>query len=322
MVHDPAKYIKKIFQNSDIPYFILLIIISISVALAFPVIFPAVDGTSDNEPFVSIGCDRVIWNGDGVDLLATIRNIENPQYQWIIDGNIAAGAINFGLGEHSVVLNVESGDDTYQAKKAVIVVDSTNGISLHNSQASGSQWNFQTLYNGNNMGVKNVFVSIDSNSAQEVNYCGQLTTKPLLAGQHSWKAEYQGKTLASGNFDIKETSDVKIIRIEVASKYRAGDIVRGKIIVMNTGSTILSGFDINTLVINHNFEWMGDIARMEYYKKYKPNIKPGNEYSIPIKVTIPEDINGIRPAGSYSITIDLILNNQLVDRKVVYTEVE
>ena len=322
MVHNPFKYIKKTLQNTDLPYFILLLIISISAALVFPAILPPVEGTPGNEPFVTIGCDRVIWNGDGVELLATMRNIENPQYQWIIDGNITTGAINFDLGEHLVILNVTSGDNTYQAKKSVIVVDSTNGISLHDSQASGSQWGFQTLYNGKNMGVKNVLVSIDSNPVQEVNYCGQLTTKPLPAGQHSWKAEYQGKTLASGSFNIKEMSDIKIIRIDVAPKYRAGDTVNGKIIVMNTGSTTLLEFDINTLVINHNFEWMGDIARMEYYKKYKPKIKPGNEYTIPIRVTIPENVNGIKPTGSYSITIDLILNNQLVDRKIVYTEVE
>ena len=321
MLKEQTKKYTEFLLKTNYPFFLLILLISLTSALILPSIIPPPQ-TSDNEPFVSIGCDRVVWNGDGLELLATVRNIENPQYQWIIDGKNVTGAINFNMGEHLVILNVKSGDNTYQAKKSIIVVDSINGISVHDSQASISQWGFQTLYNGRNMGVKGVLVSIDSNPMEEVNYCGQVTTKPLPAGQHSWRTEYQGKTLASGSFDIKEAIGAQISRIEVAPKYTAGDVVNGKIIVMNTGSTTLTRFGINTLVINHKYEWMGDVARMEYSRNYKPRIKPGDTYSIPIRVTIPAEINGIRPTGSYSITIDLVLDNRVVDRKVVYTEVE
>ena len=322
MLKEQTKKFNKFLLKTNYPFFLLILLISLTSALILPTILPPPEKAHNNEPFVSIGCDRVVWNWDGLELLATVRNIEQPEYQWIIDGKNVTGAINFDMGEHLVILNVKSGDNTYQAKKFVIVVDSINGISLHDSQASISQWGFQTLYNGRNMGVKGVLVSIDSNPMEEVNYCGQVTTKPLSAGQHSWRAEYQGKTLASGSFDIKEAIGAQISRIEVAPKYTAGDVVNGKIIVMNTGSTTLTRFGINTLVINHKYEWMGDVARMEYSRNYKPRIKPGDTYSIPIRVTIPAEINGIRPTGSYSITIDLVLDNRVVDRKVVYTEVE
>lgn len=307
---------------ANLLYFLLILLMSLASALVLPSILPQPEKTPPEEPYVSIGCDRVIWNGDDLKLPVTVRNIENPQYQWTIDGENATGAINFDMGEHLVILNVKSGSNTYQAKKTVIVVDSINGISLNDAAASVSQRRFQTLYNGRKTGVKGVFVSVDSNPPQEVNSCGQVTTKPLPAGQHSWKAEYRGKTLASGTFDIKEATMAELSRIEVASKYTAGDTVNGKIIVMNTGSTTLTQLGINTLVINHKFEWMGDAARMEYSGNYNPGIKPGDEYTIPIRVTIPAEVKGIRPAGKYSITIDLVLNNQVVDRKVVYTRVE
>jgi hypothetical protein len=321
MLKEQNTKFKKLLTKTEQTSFILILLISLTSALAFPSLLPPLEITPAQEPYVSIGCDRVIWNGDGLELLATVKNIENPQYQWIIDGKNSTGAVNFGMGEHLVILNVKSGDNTYQAKKSVIVVDSINGISLNNA-ASGSQWRFQTLYNSKKMGVKAVFVSIDSNPAQEVNPCGQITTKPLPAGKHSWKAEYQGKTLASGSIEVKEISDVKINKIEVAPKYKAGDTVNGKIIVMNTGSTTISEFGINTLAINKKYEWMGDIARMAFSDKYTPELKPGDKYTIPIRVTIPAEVNGIRPTGKYSITIDLVLNNKVADSKVVYTEVE
>ncbi len=300
---------------------IILLIASSSAALIYPHFSPIQDQPQPLNPYVSIGCDRVLWNGDEIELLATTRDIDKPEFEWIIDGMVVENADNLALGEHQVILNVSFGDQTLQAQKTIIVIDSTDGVSLNDFQYSKNQWRFQTLYQEKQFGVKDVFISVDSSTPIEVNSCGYLITKPLFAGEHTWQAEYQGNVIASGSFDLKETSDIKISSIEIAPRYKAGDTVNGNIVLTNMGSTTITGFEIETLVINHKYEWMGDQAKKEYHDKYTSQLKPGGKYNIPIRVTIPEKVSGIRPTGSYSITINLILNNQIIDTKVANTEV-
>lgn len=278
------------------------------------------------EPSVSIGCDQVIWKNPELVLQASTRNIDAPVFQWIVDGKIAGNTQKlrqkFDMGEHQVALNVSFGNETLRSNKSIIVIDAIEGVSLRDSQASKNQWGFQTTYKGKNTGVKGVRISIDSLPMQEVNSCGQLSTKGLFAGEHRWKAEYQGKTIASGTFNLKEISEIKITKINVAPSYRAGDTVNGKIILKNTGTTTIKDFEIKTTIINHRFEWMGDKAKKEYSTQYNSETKPGEVYEIPIQVTIPEKVSGIRPAGSYTITVNLILNGKTMDTKAVNTEIK
>ena len=301
---------------------IILLIAASSAALMYTHFSPMQeDQPQPPDPYVSIGCDRVFWNNDEIELLATTRDIDKPEFEWIIDGMVVENADNLALGEHQVILNVNFGDQTLQAQKTIIVIDSTDGVSLNDFQYSKNQWRFQTLYQEKQFGVKDVFISVDSSTSIEVNSCGYLITKPLFAGEHTWQAEYQGNVIASGSFDLKETSDIKISSIEIAPRYKAGDTVNGNIVLTNMGSTTITGFEIETLVINHKYEWMGDQAKKEYHDKYTSQLKPGGKYNIPIKVTIPGKVSGIRPTGRYSITINLILNSQIIDTKVVNTEI-
>jgi len=278
------------------------------------------------EPSVSIGCDQVIWKNTELALQASTHNINAPVFQWIADGKIAGNTQklrqNFDLGEHQVALNVSFGNKTLQANQSIIVIDSIDGVLLRNASASKNQWGFQTTYKDKNTGVKGVRISIDSSPTQEVNSCGQLSTKGLFAGEHKWKAQYQGKTIATGTFNLKEISEIKITKINVAPGYVAGDTVNGSIILKNTGTTTIKAFEIKIIIINHDFEWMGDKAKKEYSTQYNPEIKPGEVYEIPIRVTIPEKVSGIRPAGSYTITVNLILNGKIIDTKAVNTEVK
>ncbi|MDJ1423106.1 MAG: hypothetical protein M5U10_14455 [Candidatus Methanoperedens sp.] len=278
------------------------------------------------EPSVSIGCDRVLWKDTEIELAASTRNIDKPLFEWNIDGEIAGSSRKFrkkfDMGEHQVVLNVIFDNGTLTADQSILVVDSADGISLRDSAASKNQWGFQTLYRGKNKGVKGVRVSIDSLPATEVNPCGSLSTKALFAGEHTWRAEYRGITIASGTFNIKEVSEIKITKIDIAPSYTTGDTVDGKIILKNTGSTIVSGFDTKTLVVNNNYAWMGDKAKKEFFSQHNSDIKPGEIYEIPIRVTIPEKISGVRPSGKYTITAALILNGQTIDTKVVNTVVK
>ena len=277
-------------------------------------------------PSVSIGCDMVLWKNGELELTASVQNINKPSFNWTIDGKDAGSTqkINqkLDVGEHQVVLNTAFENKTLTAKQTTVVIDSVEGISIKDSAASKNQWGFQTLHKGRNFGIKGVTVSVDSISQGEVNGCGFISSKSLLAGDHAWTAMYQGKNIASGTFSLKEVSEIKISRIEVAPSYNAGDTVNGKIIIKSTGSAVVKGFNIKTLVVNNNYAWMGDKAKREYFDQYGSDLKPGEVYEVPITVIIPEKVSGIRPSGRYSITVSLILNGQTMDTKIVNTEVK
>jgi hypothetical protein len=121
---------------------------------------------------------------------------------------------------------------------------------------------------------------------------------------------------------FKETSELKISRIEIAPSYTAGSVVKAKIIIMNTGSVAITGFGTKTLAVNNDFAFMGDKAKREYSDQYNVNIKPGEIYEIPIQMTIPEKVSGVRPAGKYIITVNILLGNKTVDTKIVNTQVK
>jgi len=48
---------------------------------------------------------------------------------------------------------------------------------------------------------------------------------------------------------------------------------------------------------NNDFAFMGDKAKREFSDQYNADIKPGETYEIPIQMTIPEKVSGVRPAG-------------------------
>jgi len=277
-------------------------------------------------PSVSIGCDRVLWKDTELELTASTQNINKPVFNWTVDGKDAGSSqklkVIFGLGKHPIVLKVFFESKTLYANQTTIVIDSVDGVSVRDSAASKNQWGFQTMYQGKNYGVKGVTISVDSSEPSEVNACGYLSSNSLMAGDHTWKALYQGKTIGSGTFNVKEVSEVKITKIDVAPGYNAGDTVHGKIFIQNTGSAIVKGFEIKTLVVNNNYAWMGDKAKREYTDQYSSDLKPGEVYEVPITVTIPEKVSGIRPSGRYSITVTLKLNGQTTDTRAVSTEVK
>lgn len=277
-------------------------------------------------PSVSIGCDRVVWNGTELEIAATTKNINKPLFNWTVDGNDAGQGQKimrkFDKGEHRVILNVTFDNKTLTANQTTLVIDSAEGVSVHDSSASNNQWGFQTMYKGKKYGVKGVTVSVDSSKQSEVNACGYLSSKALMAGDYTWKAMYQGNTIGSGKFNIKEVNEVKITKLDIAKSYTAGSTVNAKIVVVNTGSTTVRGFEIITQAVNNNYAFMGDKAKREYIDRYNTDLKPGISYDIPIGFTIPEKVSGIRPSGKYTITVSLVLNGKFVDKKVVNTEVK
>jgi hypothetical protein len=277
-------------------------------------------------PSVSIGCDRVIWKDSEEVLEASVKNIDKPSFEWK-SGDINIGTAQklsrkFDIGENFILLNVTFNNQTISATKSIIVIDSVEGVSVREFAASKNQWGFQTTFKGKNKGVKGVMVYVDSLPPSEVNACGAVSTKALYSGEHTWKAKYRDAEVGSGTFNIKETSELKITRIDIAPSYSAGSVVKAKIILMNTGSVAITGFGTKTVAINNDFAFMGDKAKREYSDQYNANIKPGETYEIPIEMTIPEKVSGVRPAGKYTITVNILLGDKTTDSKVVNTQVK
>jgi len=304
----------------------LFILAAIILVLIFsPGIFKKQEKLEKPVPSVSIGCDRVIWTDTEEVLEASVKNIDKPSFEWKLDGiNIGTGqklSKKFGLGENFILLNVTFNNQTISATKSIIAIDSVDGVNVREYAASKNQWGFQTTFKGKNTGVKGVKVYVDSLPSSEVNACGAVSTKALSSGNHSWKAQYRNVSIGSGTFNIKAVSELKISRIEIAPSYMAGSVVKAKIILMSTGSVVITGFGTKTLAINNDFAWMGDKAKREYSDQYNANIKPGETYEIPIQMTIPEKVSGVRPSGKYTITVNILLNGKTVDTKIVNTEV-
>jgi hypothetical protein len=307
-------------------YIFILLTAIILVFVLGSGIFKPQEITEKPKPSVSIGCDRVLWKDTEEVLEATVKNIDNPTFEWISDGTNIGNARKllkkFEIGGHSIMLNVTFNSQTLTANKSIMVIDSVDGITLREYAASKNQRGFQTMFKGKNTGVKGVMVYVDSFPPSEVNACGSVSTKALFSGNHTWKAEYRGARIASGTFIIKETSELKIERIEIAPSYFAGSDVKAKIVVMNTGSVTITGFETKTIAVNNDYAWMGDKAKREYSNQYNADIKPGASYDIPIQMTIPEKVSGIRPSGKYTITVNLLLQRKTVDTKIVTTQVK
>lgn len=277
-------------------------------------------------PSVSIGCDRVIWKDTEEVLEASVKNIDKPLFEWKLNGTyIGTGqklSKKFEFGENSILLNVTFNNQTISATKSIIVIDSVEGVNISESAKSKNQWGFQTTFKGKNTGVKGVMLYVDSLPPSEVNACGAVSTKALYSGEHTWKAQYRDDVIASGTFNIKETSELKISSIQIAPSYTAGSVVKAKIILMNTGSMAITGFGTKTLALNNDFAFMGDKAKREFSDQYNADIKPGETYEIPIQMTIPEKVSGVRPAGKYTITVNILLGDKTVDTRIVNTQVK
>lgn len=279
-------------------------------------------------PSISLGCNRVIWDGTKLKLEGSIQNIKNPKFQWYIDNKLSGQDQTleqmFAIGKYKISLNVLSNSNndnkTLKDNISILVINSSNGVSVKDSQ-SKNEWAFQTIYDKKKMGVEGVEIYIDSSPKYMVDDCGYVSV-PLFAGEHTWKAQFRGIIIGTGNFTLKEVKEIKISKVDIDKEYKLGDTVEGKITAKNTGTTTMKGFDIKTVAINNKYKWMGDVAKREYYDKYDVQLNPGDKYDIIVRVAIPKEVKGIAPTGKYSITISLVSNDKVVDTKIVNTEVK
>ncbi len=277
------------------------------------------------KPSVSIGCSRVVWEDTQVHLSAS-TNMRSALLQWEM-GNKTIGTernlvYTFMPGENNLILKAVSGNDSARDEIQIIVVNSTKDISAE--AVPGSMVNervFLTKIKNAQYYIDGVSVTLDGKDMSAIPECRKPTVSGLLPGTHTWKAGFHGKEIGSGSFKLDSVTELKITRIDIAGRYQAGDTVDGKIFLQNTGTVPVKDYAIKTLVVNHKFEWMGDIAKKEFDSTFDYELKPGDSVQIPVRVKIPEKVSGIKPVGDYSITVQLIMNNKVQQTKEVKTVV-
>ncbi len=277
------------------------------------------------KPSVRIGCDRVVWEDTEVHLTAS-TNLRKPVFQWSIENKTIGTGRNmvytFSSGQNTVLLKAASGNESAQDEIEITVVNSTQDISTHAVPGGmGSERVFMTKFNDAEYYIDGVSIIQDGKDLGTIPECRKMTVSGLPAGAHTWKATYRGKEVGGGSFNLESFARIKITRIDIAGSYRAGDTVEGRIHLQNTGTVPVKEYALKTLVVNHKFEWMGDVSKQEFVSTFDYELKPGDAVEIPVRVQIPETINGIRPSGDYSITIQLMINNGVVETQTVKTVV-
>ncbi len=277
------------------------------------------------SPSVSIGCSRVVWKDTEVHLSAT-TNLRTAKLEWSIDNKTVGTqrnlAYTFTPGKNTIVVKAVSDNNSLQDESLIIVVNTTDGILAE--AVTGSMSNervFMTKFNDATYFVDGVSVVLDGKDMGTIPECRKMTVSGLGAGVHNWKATFHGKDIGSGSFNLETVTRVKITRIDIAGSYRAGDTVNARIYLLNTGTVPVKQFSIKTLAVNHKFEWMGDISKKEFKSDFDYELKQGDSVEIPVQVTIPEKVSGVRPAGDYSITIQLIVNNNVMETQTMKTVV-
>ncbi|RZN33945.1 MAG: hypothetical protein EFT35_09965 [Methanophagales archaeon ANME-1-THS] len=284
------------------------------------------------EPSISAGCDQVVWQGTEVELHASTKNLKDPVFVWR-SGDEVIGAQKdlrqvFEVGEHTIKLEVSFWDNsstenrTLSDSAQVIVIDRVEAISVDVS-AGGTLTEriFQTTYRGTSMLITGVCVTVDGIVYDKISGCGRISVTGLSPGEHSWSATYHGELVTNGTFTVNGITELKIKGVTIASVYHVGDMVDAKLVVQNTGTDPINKFAVNVLIVNHKYEWMGDIAKYEYRNEYSDELRPGQTREIPVRARIPEKVGMVKPMGDYSITISLLLNGQVIDRKTVNTEI-
>lgn len=277
------------------------------------------------KPSVSIGCNRVVWEGTEVRMSGS-TNLRGAQFQWLIGDKTIGTESNlvytFAPGKNMVLFKAVSGNDSLHDGAQIIVVNSTDGI-LGEIVAGGmdNERVFMTKFKDSAIFVDDVSIVVDGKNHGSPPECRKMIVSGLAAGAHTWKMTFHGNDIGSGSFNLEPIIRIRITKIDIAGSYRAGDTVNAKIYLLNTGTLPIKQFSIKTLAVNHKFEWMGDISRKEFTSDFEYELKQGSPVEIPVRVTIPEKVSGVRPVGDYSITIQLIVNNNLQDKQTVKTVV-
>lgn len=310
-------------------YVSAIVMIAIVIVISFFVFFPKEkpDTKESSTPVLNIGCSRVVWAGEPIDLHAAMTSIAgNASYQWWINGVFQSDGgqmtTTFPEGLHNI--HVEAHYETLTLENDIIItaISSTSGISIKPvpSESYGA-WRFQSYLNSETVNMPGIQVSLNGQLAGTSKSCSPVSTIGFRAGSYTWSAQYHGKTVGNGTFNVPATSELIISRIDIQPSYRAGDTISSVLVVTNVGTLDVDGFLVRTTVINNKYAYMGDVATREYSTDYTKIIIPGESVHIPINTRIPEKIKGIRPTGQYTINLAMTYAGGKTKTTTLFTKV-
>ena len=305
---------------------IQLTIIGSVMFLLSPYLFPQHITISPKSPEIHI-CDQVLWAGEPVTLKAAVSGMDRPvSYVWSIDNipvNSTGEEFNteFQAGSHSITIMASNEINSLHKQINIDAVTSTAGLRVvpEHSNTYGT-WKFRTFVNNHSISVPGTQVTMGDmkNTAQQ---CSPASVKGVSAGSYTWKAMYHDQVIGSGIIEVPEMYMLQVVSVDIKPEYSAGDTISSTLVVTNTGTMDIAGFHINALVLNHKFAVMGDAAQREFRIDHSDTLLPGESAKLPIHVSIPEKVQGIRPTGRYTIKLDLVSGNSKVSSITLETQV-
>ncbi len=116
-----------------------------------------------------------------------------------------------------------------------------------------------------------------------------------------------------------EARNLRILNVSTDKpSYAPGDTVIGTVVVENIGNSTVHRLTIWVTAKNLNYWWAGDKAQTKFPVEYKDlDLKPGNTTALAASITIPKEVSGFSTAGEYELKVEVYLEAQLCDYKLL-----
>ncbi|MEM2925603.1 MAG: hypothetical protein QXJ68_07955 [Methanocellales archaeon] len=116
-----------------------------------------------------------------------------------------------------------------------------------------------------------------------------------------------------------EAKNIRILNVTTDKpSYAPGDTVIGSVVVQNIGNGIIQNLTIWVTAKNLNYWWAGEKARTAFPVEYKDlDLKPGNSTSLIASIAIPKEVGGFSTAGEYELKVEVYLEKELCDYKIL-----
>ena len=116
-----------------------------------------------------------------------------------------------------------------------------------------------------------------------------------------------------------KATNVSIINVATdRPAYSPGDTVIGSVAVENIGNNTIDKLTVWVTAKNLNYAWAGDKAQTKFPVEYKDlNLMPGGKTALNATINIPKEVSGFSTAGEYELRVEVYLEKQLCDYKVL-----
>lgn len=116
-----------------------------------------------------------------------------------------------------------------------------------------------------------------------------------------------------------EAKNIKILNVTTDKpSYAPGDTVIGTVVVQNIGNGTIQNLTIWVTAKNLNYWWAGEKAKTTFPVEYKNlDLKPGNSTSLVASIAIPKEVSGFSTAGDYELKVEVYLETELCDYKLL-----